>query len=318
MDLLYFCTSVSVKEIVIDMKNNDKRWPMKVTTKAWLLGLLFFLPLTISAQQVLTLDSCRAMALRNNKEMSMSRIKQEVATNLKKSARTQYLPQVNAVGGYLWSSKEVSLLDDDQKLIWIWGNSLSGRLPDEIINHRNFSEFAYMLLGDQRPGYKIQIDDTKVPACRHIFDTLSGGCMDLGKMYSNADYTMIFRWAEWCPFSAALVPEVLDLANKYKDLGLQTIWAYAGGNEGQRIAFMSYYGLDKEKYHIVECSHSDFIPLLGDHAVWLNPVYETPFVEIVDREGHIVFISDDYDNFSSYSFSHHTSELESFLYSIFN
>ena len=115
MDLLYFCTSVRVKEIVIDMKNNDKRWPMKVTAKAWLLGLLFFLPLTISAQQVLTLDSCRAMALRNNKEMSMSRIKQEVATNLRKSARTQYLPQVNAVGGYLWSSKEVSLLDDDQK-----------------------------------------------------------------------------------------------------------------------------------------------------------------------------------------------------------
>ena len=115
MDLLYFCTSVRVKEIVIDMKNKDKRWPMTVTAKAWLLGLLFFLPLTISAQQVLTLDSCRAMALRNNKEMSMSRIKQEVATNLRKSARTQYLPQVNAVGGYLWSSKEVSLLDDDQK-----------------------------------------------------------------------------------------------------------------------------------------------------------------------------------------------------------
>lgn len=88
---------------------------MLLTMKTWLLSLLFLLPLTLSAQQVLTLDSCRAMALRNNKEMSMSRIKQEVATNLRKSARTQYLPQVNAVGGYLWSSKEVSLLNDDQK-----------------------------------------------------------------------------------------------------------------------------------------------------------------------------------------------------------
>ena len=210
------------------------------------------------------------------------------------------------------------MLDDDQKVIWIWGNNLSGRMPDEIINHRNFSEFAYMLLGDQRPGYKIQIDDTKVPACRHVFNTFSGACMDLGNMYSNADYTMIIRWAEWCPFSTALIPEALVFAKKYREMGLQVIWAYAGGNEGQRIAFMADYGLDKEKYHIVECSHSGFIPSLGDHAVWLSPVYETPFVEIVDREGHLVFISDDYDNFTSYSFSHHTSELESFLYSIFN
>ena len=97
------------------MNNKEKRWPMIVTKKSWLLGLLFLLPMTLSAQQVLTLDSCRAMALRNNKQMSISRTKQEVATNLRKSARTQYLPQVNAVGGYLWTSNEVSVLNDDQK-----------------------------------------------------------------------------------------------------------------------------------------------------------------------------------------------------------
>ena len=110
---------------------------MLLTMKTWLLSLLFLLPLTLSAQQVLTLDSCRAMALRNNKEMSMSRIKQEVATNLRKSARTQYLPQVNAVGGYLWTSREVSVLNDDQKSAL--GNlgtntvgSLQNRLADII------------------------------------------------------------------------------------------------------------------------------------------------------------------------------------------
>lgn len=92
-----------------------RRCDVMVTAKMWLLGLLFLLPLTLSAQQVLTLDSCRAMALRNNKQMSISHIKQDVATNLRKSARTQYLPQVNAVGGYLWTSREVSVLNDDQK-----------------------------------------------------------------------------------------------------------------------------------------------------------------------------------------------------------
>ena len=41
--------------------------------------------------------------------------KQEVNTNLRKSARTQYLPKVNALGGYLWMNKEISILNDDQK-----------------------------------------------------------------------------------------------------------------------------------------------------------------------------------------------------------
>jgi len=55
------------------------------------------------------------MALRNNKQMSVARVKQEVAANLRKSARTKYLPHVSAMGGYMWTSKEISILNDDQK-----------------------------------------------------------------------------------------------------------------------------------------------------------------------------------------------------------
>ena len=85
------------------------------TLKASTLVLLMLLPSTGEAQRLLTLDSCRAMALRNNKQMSVARVKQEVNANLRQSARTKYLPQVNALGGYVWMSKEVSILNDDQK-----------------------------------------------------------------------------------------------------------------------------------------------------------------------------------------------------------
>ena len=64
---------------------------------------------------MLTLDSCRALALRNNKQLSISRVKQEVAANMRKSARTKYLPHVNALGGYEWTSREISILNNDQK-----------------------------------------------------------------------------------------------------------------------------------------------------------------------------------------------------------
>ena len=83
--------------------------------RAVMLGLLVLLPIAGEAQRVLTLDSCRAMALRNNKQMGVAKMKQEVSANLRKSARTKYLPHVSAMGGYMWMNKEVSILSDDQK-----------------------------------------------------------------------------------------------------------------------------------------------------------------------------------------------------------
>ena len=47
--------------------------------------------------------------------MGLAKMKQEVNAYTRKSARTQYLPKVNALGGYLWMSKEISILNDDQK-----------------------------------------------------------------------------------------------------------------------------------------------------------------------------------------------------------
>ena len=89
---------------------------VKGTVKWFLPFYLFtFLPFTVSAQRLLTLDSCRAMALRNNKQMRISQVKQEVAANARKSARTKYLPHVSAIGTYEHTSREISLLNDAQK-----------------------------------------------------------------------------------------------------------------------------------------------------------------------------------------------------------
>ena len=64
---------------------------------------------------MLSLDSCRAMALRNNKQMGVNQLKQEVAANLRKSARTKYLPHISAIGTYQYTSEEVSILNNEQK-----------------------------------------------------------------------------------------------------------------------------------------------------------------------------------------------------------
>ena len=71
----------------------------KYITLIMLMGAL--IPAGAQAQ-TLSLDSCRAMALRNNKQLNASKLKKDVAYNMKKSARTKYLPKVDALGGYEW------------------------------------------------------------------------------------------------------------------------------------------------------------------------------------------------------------------------
>ncbi|MBO4463994.1 MAG: TolC family protein, partial [Prevotella sp.] len=97
------------------------------------LGLLVLLPSVACAQRLLTLDSCRAMALRNNKQIGVAKMKQEVNAYMRKSARTQYLPKVNAMGGYMWMSREISLLNDDQKeALSNLGTTATGKLQDAL------------------------------------------------------------------------------------------------------------------------------------------------------------------------------------------
>lgn len=88
-----------------------------------------------AAQRTLSLDSCRAMALRNNKQLSVAKLKQEVALNTRKAAKTKYLPKVDLLGGYEWTSQEVSLLKDSQKdMLGNLGTTVSSALGEKATN----------------------------------------------------------------------------------------------------------------------------------------------------------------------------------------
>lgn len=60
---------------------------------------------------VYSLDSCRAMALANNKDLMMSRQKIRTADFQKKEAFAAYLPALDFAGGYLYNQKNVNLLN---------------------------------------------------------------------------------------------------------------------------------------------------------------------------------------------------------------
>ena len=80
-------------------------------------GFILFIgsSLGVTAQNVLSLDSCRALALTNNKELHMSSEKINAAHYEKKAAFTNFLPKISAMGTYMRTEKEISLLSDEQK-----------------------------------------------------------------------------------------------------------------------------------------------------------------------------------------------------------
>ena len=109
------------------------------------------------AQEVLSLDTCRARALRANTGLKRSELKWEETEALQNVALWQMLPMVNANGGYLWMEKQVNLLSEDDKTrlshmgdeaaadlgtalhrefddIPVVGNAISTRLDNAIAN----------------------------------------------------------------------------------------------------------------------------------------------------------------------------------------
>lgn len=87
----------------------------------------------IGAQRVLDLDSCRALAIANNKDLLISQEKIKVAHYQNKAAFTNYLPNISASGGYMRSQKELSMLNSDQKnALGSMGTQLSGAMQTGI------------------------------------------------------------------------------------------------------------------------------------------------------------------------------------------
>lgn len=76
-----------------------------------LVGCLFAV-----AQPVVSLDSCRAMALRNNKEIRRADIEIEKAGYQRQEAHAAYLPNIDFQASYIYNQKKVSLIEQDALL----------------------------------------------------------------------------------------------------------------------------------------------------------------------------------------------------------
>jgi outer membrane protein TolC len=105
---------------------------------------ILLLPSVVSAQ-VLSLDSCKALALENNKKIKEAQFEIEASEQIKKSAFTKYFPNISAAGVAMKSNKHLLEVEVPEMNLPVYdGNPMSLMTP---------TEFAYF------PGMNLEILD---------------------------------------------------------------------------------------------------------------------------------------------------------------
>ena len=87
---------------------NMNKYIVKIST----LVAMTLTPMAMSAQQTLTLEQCREMAVENNKTLKQVETKIEMAGYDRKIAFANYLPNVSATGAYIYNANDIALVSD--------------------------------------------------------------------------------------------------------------------------------------------------------------------------------------------------------------
>jgi len=150
--------------------------------------------LAMPAAAQVTLDSCRAMALRNNKQVLQANLDIEKANYQKKEAKAAYLPSFDLMGGYFYNSRKISLLSED------------ARLP--VLNFDLASQsYQYGTVINPLTGGVLEVNGQQVPAqvallpksgMTYNIHNLMGGAITLTQpIYMGGKITAMNKMAEY-------------------------------------------------------------------------------------------------------------------------
>lgn len=85
-------------------------------TRKYLMICFMCMPLAAMSQRSLSLEEFRQLAITHNHSIKIADESMKAATEMKKAAYTQFLPNFTAFGNYTWNEKNISLLSQDAHL----------------------------------------------------------------------------------------------------------------------------------------------------------------------------------------------------------
>lgn len=101
--------------------------------KKFLITAALLIPCILPAQQRLTLEECRQMAIDCNRELGQSAIEIEMASCDRGIARANYFPKVGVTAAYLYNNQNINLIGDEASaLLRNSGTMLQGQFSGKM------------------------------------------------------------------------------------------------------------------------------------------------------------------------------------------
>ncbi|MDE7402710.1 MAG: TolC family protein [Muribaculaceae bacterium] len=138
---------------------------MRVLILAASVAALSMIP--VSAQTV-SLDSCRRMAVRTNKQLKMADAAVEGAHHTKKAAFAAYLPSIDAGATYMYNQHKISLLGEDAKLPTMQFDPTTGKYEYNLVKGPDG-----IPIKDPKTGQYVPSTVAVIPKEAMTFDTRS-------------------------------------------------------------------------------------------------------------------------------------------------
>lgn len=113
-----------------------------------LCGLGFVVIGNVNAQETMTLEKCRELALENNKSSAIAERTKEKAEYTRKAYRANYFPKISATGNYLYTNAEMNNTIPGNYLPTFVPDPATGELAPNILTTGSdgnpiFKEYAY-------------------------------------------------------------------------------------------------------------------------------------------------------------------------------
>lgn len=196
-----------------------------------LLCLLTFCIAALDAQQLLTLDDCRTLALENNKQLKISDQRIKKAGEEQLVARSQYFPNLSFSGGYVRNQKQLSLFDSN-KFLPVGSFAADGSFAPT-------GEYALV------PKSEFEID------IRHIF---AGNLSLVQPLYTGGKLTAYNKMAGYA----------VEAAESLKELSLQEVLIEVEQAYWQVVSLVAKKRLSTQYVNLIQQMNHDVAALLAE------------------------------------------------------
>ena len=170
----------------------------------------------------------------------------------------------------------------------LFDNNYSGKVSMSIQQHPRFVDFWPGIVIQNQP---IDVSDLVIPAPVFTTKDINGNTIDLAETYKKNKYTLLYKWAFWCPFSEAYNQTLVPTYKGYKDKGLEVIGIHCDLNYDDGLAdYLKDHDIPWNNTIAKDWGYDTYGNKNSDNRA----IFEwggTPQVFLVDENGNIVFNS---------------------------